>query len=38
MKAMRCPTTTPTMGSVDKDKLTIIDFQFSEKGEVVACP
>ena len=28
----------PTMGSVDKDKLTISDFQFSEKGEVVACP
>ncbi len=28
----------PTMGSVDKDKLTITDFQFSEKGEVVACP
>ncbi|MBW2570715.1 MAG: transposase [Deltaproteobacteria bacterium] len=26
----------PTMGSVDKDKLTITDFQFSEKGEVVA--
>jgi hypothetical protein len=28
----------PTMCSVDKDKLTITDFQFSEKGEVVACP
>jgi hypothetical protein len=28
----------PTMGSVDKDKLTMTDFQFSEKGEVVACP
>ena len=28
----------PTMGSVDKDKLSLADFQFSEKGEVVACP
>jgi hypothetical protein len=28
----------PTMGSVDKEKLTIADFQFSPKGEIVACP
>jgi len=28
----------PTMGSVDKDKLSITDFQFSTKGEIVACP
>jgi hypothetical protein len=28
----------PAMGSVDKDKLTVADFQFSEKGEIVACP
>ena len=28
----------PTMGSVDKDKLSIADFQFSLKGEIVACP
>jgi len=28
----------PTMGSVDKDKMSIADFQFSPKGEIVACP
>jgi len=28
----------PTMGSVDKDKVSLADFQFSEKGDVVACP
>lgn len=28
----------PTMGSVDKDKLSITDFQFSTKSEIVACP
>lgn len=28
----------PTMGSVDKDKVSLADFQFSEQGDVVACP
>jgi len=28
----------PTMGSVDKDKLNLADFQFSPKGEILACP
>jgi len=28
----------PTMGSVEKEKLSIADFQFSSKGEIVACP
>ena len=28
----------PTMGSVDKDKLSLADFQISPEGEVVACP
>jgi len=28
----------PTMGSVDKEKLSISDFQFSPKGEIIACP
>jgi len=28
----------PTMGSVDKDKASLADFQFSENGDVVACP
>jgi len=28
----------PTMGSVEEGKLSLADFQFSEKGEVVACP
>jgi hypothetical protein len=28
----------PTMGSVDKEKLSIADFQFSPKGEIVVCP
>jgi len=26
------------MGAVDKEKLTIADFLFSPKGEIVACP
>lgn len=28
----------PTMGSVEKEKLSIADFQFSSKGEIIACP
>jgi hypothetical protein len=28
----------PTIGSVKKDKLSLADFQFSEKGEIIACP
>jgi hypothetical protein len=28
----------PTMGSVDKDKLSLADFQFSPEGEIMACP
>jgi len=28
----------PTMGSVRKDKLSLTDFIFSSKGEIVACP
>lgn len=28
----------PTMGSVKKDKLSLADFKFSQKGELVACP
>jgi hypothetical protein len=28
----------PTMGSVDKNKLSLADFQFSPEGEIVACP
>jgi len=28
----------PTMGSANQDKLSLADFQFSEKGEVIACP
>lgn len=28
----------PTMGSVEKDKLSLSDFQLSERGEVLACP
>jgi len=28
----------PTMGSVDKEKLSLADFQFSPKGEIIACP
>ena len=28
----------PAMGAVDQDKLSLADFQFSEKGQVVACP
>lgn len=28
----------PAMGSVSEDKLSLADFQFSQKGEVVACP
>ena len=30
--------TAPTMGAVDPDKLSLADFQFSPKGEVIACP
>lgn len=28
----------PTMGSVDPDKLSLTDFEFSEKGQIIACP
>jgi hypothetical protein len=28
----------PTRGSVDKEKLSLADFQFSPKGEIIACP
>ncbi len=28
----------PTMGSVEKEKLSLSDFQFSPKGEIIACP
>ena len=28
----------PTIGSVKKDKLSLADFRFSEKGEIIACP
>jgi len=28
----------PTMGTTNKDNLSLADFQFSEKGEVIACP
>ena len=28
----------PTMGAVEEDKLSLADFQLSERGEVVACP
>jgi len=28
----------PTMSCVEEDKLSLADFQFSEKGKVVACP
>ncbi len=28
----------PTMGAVDQGKLSLADFQFSFKGEVIACP
>jgi len=28
----------PTMGAVSEDKLCLSDFQFSEKGEIIACP
>ena len=28
----------PTMGSVEEDSLSLNDFHFSEKGEIVACP
>jgi len=30
--------TAPAMGAVDQNKLNLSDFQFSAKGEVVACP
>lgn len=28
----------PTMGTVEKEKLSIADFQFSTEGEIIACP
>jgi hypothetical protein len=28
----------PAMGAVDQDKLSIADFQLSEKGQIIACP
>ena len=28
----------PTMGTVEKEKLSISDFQFSPEGEIIACP
>ena len=28
----------PAMGSVEENKLSLADFKFSEKGDVVACP
>ena len=28
----------PTMGSVDSDKFSLADFEFSEKGRIIACP
>ena len=28
----------PAMGAVDQDKLSLADFQFSEKGQIIACP
>lgn len=28
----------PTMGSIDKEKVSLADFQFSSKGEIIACP
>jgi hypothetical protein len=28
----------PAMDAVDQDKLRLADFQFSEKGQIVACP
>lgn len=28
----------PAMGSVKEDKLSLADFKFSEKGDIVACP
>jgi len=28
----------PTMGSVDQGKISLADFKFSEKGQIVACP
>ncbi len=28
----------PTLGSVEKKKLSLADFQFSPKGEIIACP
>ncbi len=28
----------PTMGSVENEKLSMADFQFSPKGEIIACP
>ena len=28
----------PAMGAVDQDKLSLADFQLSEKGQIIACP
>lgn len=28
----------PAMGSTDKDKLSLFDFQYSAQGEIIACP
>ncbi|MBL0716617.1 MAG: transposase [Desulfosarcina sp.] len=28
----------PTMGSIDREKVSLADFQFSSKGEIIACP
>jgi len=28
----------PTMGSVDEEKLSLAEFQFSAKGDIIACP
>ena len=28
----------PTMGSVEKEKLSLADFHFSPKGDIIACP
>ena len=36
--AVTAPMVAPTTGSVDKDKLSLGDFQFSPKGEIIACP
>jgi hypothetical protein len=28
----------PAIGAVDQDKLSLADFQLSEKGQIMACP